>query len=209
MSEGQANVRNGVSPEGLAAVLSSQAELYRQELEHIQAGLYRAPFDADPRHRQWQPSYVAEKAARLLRVSRETRVRRGMADGGRDLMRTVTDAAVLDAGGVASDAAFHYPAYYTQNFHFQTDGWLSVRSAKSYEYATETLFQGCQDAMQRAALVPLARHLAGRDVSSMTLLEVAAGTGRVHTFVKDNWPDLRTICSDMSPYYLAEAREYV
>lgn len=86
---------------------------------------------------------------------------------------------------------------------------MSVRSALSYEFATETLFQGCQDAMQRAALVPIARHLAGRDVSQMTLLEVAAGTGRVHTFVKDNWPQMRTICTDMSPYYLAEARENI
>jgi hypothetical protein len=30
-----------------------------------------------------------------------------------------------------------FPDYYLQNFHWQTDGWLSTRSARSYEYTTE------------------------------------------------------------------------
>jgi ubiquinone/menaquinone biosynthesis C-methylase UbiE len=100
-----------------------------------------------------------------------------------------------------------YPDYYLQNYHWQTDGWMSAKSAAAYEAQTETLFQGCQDAMQRAALVPLARYMAGRDPAATTLLEVAAGTGRFHTFIKDNWPTLRTTCSELSPYYLAAARE--
>jgi ubiquinone/menaquinone biosynthesis C-methylase UbiE len=33
--------------------------------------------------------------------------------------------------------------------------------------------------------------------------------GRFHTFIKDNYPAMRTTCSDLSPYYLAEARENV
>ncbi len=86
---------------------------------------------------------------------------------------------------------------------------MSVRSARAYEYQTETLFQGCQDAMQRAALAPLGRFMAGRDPAATRLLEVAAGTGRFHTFIKDNYPSMRTTCSDLSPYYLAEARENV
>ena len=35
-----------------------------------------------------------------------------------------------------------FPDYYLQNFHWQTDGWLSTRSAASYEYTTESLFSG-------------------------------------------------------------------
>jgi len=84
---------------------------------------------------------------------------------------------------------------------------MSAKSAAAYENQTETLFQGCQDAMQRAALVPLSRYLASRDPAATSLLEVAAGTGRFHTFIKDNWPQLRTTCSELSPYYLAAARE--
>lgn len=37
-----------------------------------------------------------------------------------------------------------YPDYYLQNFHFQSDGWLSDNSAQVYEYSTETLFSGTQ-----------------------------------------------------------------
>ena len=66
---------------------------------------------------------------------------------------------------------------------------LCRRSADIYEFSTETLFFGRQDAMQRLSLLPLAEHVRaaaqeGRDVRSMKLLEVAAGTGRFHTFIK-------------------------
>ena len=50
-----------------------------------------------------------------------------------------------------------YPEYYRSTFHFQTDGWMSSWSADVYETATETLFVGGQDAMQRTALVPLSK----------------------------------------------------
>jgi len=36
----------------------------------------------------------------------------------------------------------------------------------------------------------------------MSLLEIAAGTGRQHTFLKDNWPMMQTVVSDLSPFYL-------
>jgi SAM-dependent methyltransferase len=47
----------------------------------------------------------------------------------------------------------------------------------------------------------------GRDAAQTTVLEVAAGTGRFHTFLRDNFPALSTVCSDLSPFYLAEARD--
>ena len=33
--------------------------------------------------------------------------------------------------------------------------------------------------------------------------------GRFHTFIKDNYPAMATTCSELSPYYLAEARENI
>ncbi len=39
---------------------------------------------------------------------------------------------------------------YLQNFHWQSDGWMSTRSAKAYEYTTETLFSGVQVSMSLA-----------------------------------------------------------
>jgi hypothetical protein len=58
-----------------------------------------------------------------------------------------------------------------------------------YEHLTELLFFGRQDAMQRTSLLPLAEYvreaeLAGRPPADLRLLEVAAGTGRFHTFIK-------------------------
>jgi hypothetical protein len=43
-----------------------------------------------------------------------------------------------------------------------------------------------QDAMQRAALVPVSEYItaSGKSPSELKLLEVAAGTGRFHTFIK-------------------------
>ncbi len=46
-----------------------------------------------------------------------------------------------------------------------------------------------------------------RPPSRLRLLEVAAGTGRFHTFLKDTWPELPSVVSDLSPFYLAAARE--
>jgi len=64
------------------------------------------------------------------------------------------------------------------------------RSASIYEYSTEALFFGRQDAMQRTSLVPVADFIRnhGLDPSGMTLLEVSCGTGRFHTFIKVSWP---------------------
>ena len=60
--------------------------------------------------------------------------------------------------------------------------------------------------MQRGTLVPLRDFMAGRDASQLQALEVAAGTGRFATYVKDNFPSLNLTVSDLSPFYLAEAR---
>jgi hypothetical protein len=38
-----------------------------------------------------------------------------------------------------------YPRYYLRTFHWQTDGWLSERSARLYEPSVEFLFAGTAD----------------------------------------------------------------
>ena len=93
-------------------------------------------------------------------------------------------------------------------------GWMSTTSAKTYEHATEVLFQGIQDVMQRQALVPVAQHFSARGrppaapgAPPPVFMDVACGTGRFLTFVKDNYPDFQTIGVDLSPYYLSEARQ--
>lgn len=80
--------------DGLLSVLESQAELYRRDLENVTAGLYRAPHDANPSHRQFSPAFIADKAARTLRASRETAARRAAPGGGTEMRSSVIDAAV-------------------------------------------------------------------------------------------------------------------
>ena len=61
---------------------------------------------------------------------------------------------------------------------------MSSESANVYETSTETLFLGRQDAMQRTAL--LALRASERPIKR--ILEVACGTGRFGTFIRDNYP---------------------
>ena len=65
--------------------------------------------------------------------------------------------------------------------------------------------------MQRQSFVSISEFVALRRgvvaEEDISLLEVAAGTGRQHTFLKDNWPLMNTTCSDLSPFYLQEAFE--
>jgi ubiquinone/menaquinone biosynthesis C-methylase UbiE len=107
---------------------------------------------------------------------------------------------------VAADEAERFPDYYRRAFHHQTDGYLSEKSARLYDYQVEILFGGAADAMRRQALVPIHDFLSRRRIADCRLIDIACGTGRFLTFVKDNYPRLAITALDVSPYYVAEAR---
>ena len=177
--------------------------MYAQDLAHVNAGTYRAPYDmTELRHRQYDPMFVAKKTARFISEASSTLRKNTRA-------RTDPDADP-NATKVWMDSPM-YPDYYLKTFHWQTDGWFSRRSAEVYEVSTETLFLGRQDAMQRTALVPLSEWTretgASRDGEGTKLLELACGTGRFLTFVRDNYPKMDVTGLDLSPFYLAEARD--
>jgi len=169
-------------------------ETFRQDLGYIKAGYFKAPYDMSPGHRQFSPAYVADKGLRYIREAVGT------------LQRSADRA---DTGTWVDSSNDLYPPYYRHTFHYQTDGWLSSESAQVYEASTETLFLGRQDAMQRSTLVHIAKHLDGTAPGGRgkKLLEIACGTGRVMTFIRDNWPAMDVTASDLSPYYLEEARK--
>lgn len=105
-----------------------------------------------------------------------------------------------------------YPQYYLQNFHFQSDGWLSARSAEIYDYQVESLFLGMADAMRRQVLPHFTSYVkslkaTGRAESDITVLDVATGTGRFASFMLDNFPGLKLDALDLSPFYLAESKK--
>lgn len=168
-------------------ILKDLRALMARDLANIEAGFYRLPYDlaATPARALGQaPRYFADLRA----------VERRRHSGAHD--------EVWRSG----EHAGKFPRYYLQNFHFQTDGWLSRRSAALYDHQVEVLFGGGADAMRRQALVPLYRFLKDRRIAETRLLDLGCGTGRFLSFVKDNYPRLAITALDLSPAYLEEAR---
>jgi ubiquinone/menaquinone biosynthesis C-methylase UbiE len=171
----------------------ARAELYRdlaalfaRDLANVDAGYYPPPVGED--------GTLAERLARtrlffedLPRVAERRRAGRG---------QEVSEAPERPKR----------PRYYLQNFHFQTDGWLSERSAKLYDVQVEVLFAGAANAMRRQALVPIADWMRGKDQRRLRLVDIACGTARFLVELKRAFPLLPTIGLDLSEPYLHEAR---
>jgi ubiquinone/menaquinone biosynthesis C-methylase UbiE len=131
------------------------------------------------------------------------RVRRMFAD----LPQAYARRAGRDAGTARTEpSAARVPAYYAQDFHFQTGGYLTEGSAQLYDVQVETLFMGAAGPMRRTALAPIAEYMRGRDQRQARLLDVACGTGRFLRQVRLAWPAMRLVGLDLSRPYLEEAR---
>ncbi|HLY07255.1 MAG TPA: class I SAM-dependent methyltransferase [Rhizomicrobium sp.] len=168
----------------LAATLRGMRLLFEKDLANAEAGLYPLPIDFAQELRRARGSlqYLAD----IPRVAARRR------RNGRNELREA-------AGGL--------PRYYRQNFHYQTDGYLSANSARLYDFQVEALFSGTADAMRRRAWVPVARFLEGRDHKRTVLLDIGAGTGGFLSFMKTAAPDLKLIALDLSEPYLERAKK--
>ena len=103
-----------------------------------------------------------------------------------------------------------YPSYYVQNFHHQTDGYLSDNSANLYDLQVEILFGGTADAMRRRILAPLKQGLeafAGVPPRQIRILDVACGTGRTLKQLRGVFPLASLFGTDLSPAYLRKANQ--
>lgn len=103
-----------------------------------------------------------------------------------------------------------YPSYYVQNFHHQTDGYLSDYSANLYDLQVEILFNGSADPMRRRILAPLQQGLqAFSDVQprQIRVLDVACGTGRTLRMIRGMLPKASLYGIDLSPAYLRKANQ--
>ncbi len=96
-----------------------------------------------------------------------------------------------------------YPDYYLRTFHWQTDGWLSERSARLYDVGVEFLFGGTADVMRRMAIPPLVRTVRGR--ARPRILDIGCGTGRFLRQLHRALPGAKLYGLDMSGPYLLEA----
>jgi len=167
----------------LTAMARAMAELFAQDWRNVEAGLYPAP----------------------LNILKEAR--RAMASV--DYLRDIPKVVKRQQSHGHSEALAKgegKPRYYRQNFHYQTDGYLSADSAKIYDFQVEALFAGTAEAMRRRVYVPIADFLEGRDPAKTSLIDIGAGTGRFLSFVKSLHPELKATALDLSEPYLARAQ---
>ena len=164
---------------------ADRAQLIERDLRNIEAGYYRLPHDLIEN----PAGALRQSIAYFADLPNVNRRRRGE-----------------EGPEVATEEAERFPDYYRHAFHHQTDGYLSEKSARLYDYQVEILFGGAADAMRRQALVPIHEYLRERRSADCRLIDIACGTGRFLTFVKDNYPRLAVTALDVSPYYVAEAR---
>ena len=172
-----------------ATVRRAMRDLLKADLAHIEAGLYPPPplLPAHPAHLlRTTGGFFADLPKAL-----ERRRRRG-----------ATDVRAEVAGT-------DYPAYYLQNFHYQTGGWLSDESARLYDHQVEVLFTGTADAMRRQGLVPLKRRFGARRRPRPVVMDIGTGTGRFLALLRAGLPQARLIGVEPSPAYRAEAARRV
>ena len=189
---------------------------YEQELKSIEEGLIKYPWDyivqkpsqfqpirIQWNHKQSNPLFALEESLRLVREAPAILERRAKFQG--KPSGTVPEPPKGET---------EYPSYYLNDFHYQTDGWLSTESAKRYEMSSETIFFGSQDVMQRQTILPLATSSRKSSASlcfdkngPTSILEVACGTGRFATFVRDQFPAANMTLTDLSPFYLEKSTD--
>lgn len=175
------------SADALAEVRQRYADLIARDLANVEQGLY-------PRRLLFQMP-VSDYARQFPRLVRDfpRAIRRSRRRDYKDLPREV------DLAG--------YPAYFRRNFHWQTDGYLSRRSAELYDIGVEFLFLGMADVMRRQVIPPLTRFVRAEATEHLRVLDVATGTGRTLLQLAMAHPELKLYGLDLSPYYTQVARD--
>jgi ubiquinone/menaquinone biosynthesis C-methylase UbiE len=161
------------------------ADLLDRDLDNVERGIY-------PRSLLFQVP-VTDYAKRLPMMMR-------------DFPRAIRRAKKKDYKDLPSSVQLdRFPAYFRRNFHWQTDGYFSRRSAELYDVGVEFLFLGMADVMRRQVIPPVARLLG--PATTGRVLDVACGTGRTLLQMATTLPNAKLYGLDLSPYYLQVARK--
>ena len=172
-----------------AELTADMRALFEREWRDIAAGLFPAPRGLGP-----EPAEFLRRSLLYFRDLPQVDARRH---------------GTLDDELPPGTQADGLPDYYRQNFHFQSDGWLSDHSAALYDTQVEVLFTGAADAMRRRALNPIAEWMQGRNQRELRGLDVGCGTGRLLATLHGAWPGMKLTGIDLSTPYLAEARRLI
>lgn len=105
-----------------------------------------------------------------------------------------------------------FPLYYRRNFHYQSDGYFSYKSALRYDRQVDLLFSGTADAMRRAWIPDLLRfpQWAERIQSGgegLKLVDIACGPGSGTVNLAHLFPQAQITIQDLSRPYLQRAQE--
>lgn len=173
---------------GRAALRWAMLALMRDDLRHIRAGVYPAP--------ALRPSAPLDLISTSLAYYR-------------DLPAVLARRRRRGVSEMANGADAGYPGYYLQNFHYQSDGWLSDDSARIYDHQVEILFTGTADMMRRQGLPGLVARFRGQRLPRPRLLDIGAGTGRFLALVRRALPQARLEALEPSPHYRAAAAKAV
>ncbi|WP_375206820.1 class I SAM-dependent methyltransferase [Hyphococcus sp.] len=185
---GQAPYAEEFGPLDRERLKTSFRELFQRDWKNVESGLYKMPSEL-----RRAPSF-----SKLWRESRDYLI---------DARKVARRKSARAHSEVLTEAMRDkYPRYYLQNFHYQTDGWLSDASAARYDMQVETLFTGAAAAMRRQALPFVRAALKGKDAGAASLLDLGCGGGGFLAEVNCNWPMLNLTALDLSPAYLARAR---
>jgi ubiquinone/menaquinone biosynthesis C-methylase UbiE len=174
---------------GLWTLLQDVMKLQARDARNVRAGIYPAPIEQGG-----SLSSQIEAVRRMFADLPESAERRAE-------KRTAEAASLPEAEGL--------PAYYAQNFHYQSGGYLTDDSAKLYDVQVETLFMGAAGAMRRQAIPPIAAFVRGRDQRRLKLLDVACGSGRFLDQLAQAFPAMQMTGTDLSQAYLDEAARYL
>jgi ubiquinone/menaquinone biosynthesis C-methylase UbiE len=170
-------------------IYADMAKVFLQDLANVEAGIYPIPADHD---------------GSLLALIHRSRI---FLDDLPSIHRRRKRRAYNEV--LNETTRGKRPRYYLQNFHYQSGGWLTEKSAELYDTQVEILFNGSANAIRRQALPQLHEVFAGRDQRKLKVIDVGCGTGRFIDALKQVWPKLPILGIDMSEAYVKHASRHL
>lgn len=175
--------------------VQTMMNLYAEELKYIRDGIYAFPEELRfSISRTFEMMYLVAECFNEFYVMDLRRRGQGIVKADAKNKK--------DAESPLSSKLVEYPEYYLQNFHHQSDGWLSLESARRWEFQVEVRFIGSAGTMRRRALPHIKKIMDERCEKKTKLLDIAAGTGQFLHFVRENYPKLQCTAVDLSAQYL-------
>ncbi len=185
---GRRKERPSIQPKNIKRSFQELYRLLKKDADNIAAGLY--PLEV------LKPESATKHAARYPKI---------LVDG-YHISKRRKDHSIHEFNQEAREFLQDVPEYYQRNFHYQSGGYLTKKSADLYEHQVEILFSGAADAMRRL-IIPLMKEHYPTQGENLHFLELGVGTGRLTRFVKLAFPKARITVLDLSEPYLKKAQE--